>query len=244
MTRRLTTLFLALNAVGVLLPAFGDETSARTVEVVHTERVSFAPGGVIHVSHSFGSVTVEGWDRPEVEITVVKSRGRYYEPEQREQAARGLERVRIVAERQSDSELTISTVAPRKRFPFLWGGKGGVKAEYVIHAPHDSRLVIQHGAGYVMVSNMTGDVEATSHSGDILLMLPDSGTYSIDARSKLGTVSSDFAGDAHRRYLVGSRFASATASASHRIYLRTRLGGITIKSVPAEAEAAAGTRNR
>jgi hypothetical protein len=95
MTRRLTTLFLALNAVGVLLPAFGDEMSARTVEVVHTERVSFAPGGVIHVSHSFGSVTVEGWDRPEVDVTVVKSRERYYEPKQHEQAARGLERVRV-----------------------------------------------------------------------------------------------------------------------------------------------------
>jgi hypothetical protein len=243
-TRGLTTLFLTLNALGVLLPAFGDETSTRPVEVVQTERLSFAPGGVIHVPHSFGSVTVEGWDRPEVEVTVVKSRERYYEPEQQEHAARGLERVRIVAERQSDSELTISTIAPHKRFPYLWGGKGGVKVEYLIHAPRDSRLVIQHGAGYVLVSNMTGDVEATSHSGDILLMLPDSGTYSIDARSKLGVVSSDFAGAAHRRYLVGSAFAHATSSASHRIYLRTRIGGITIKSVPVEAEAPAGARNR
>ena len=244
MTRRLTTLFLALNAVGVLLPAFGDEASKRPVEVVHTERVSFAPGGVIHVSHSFGSVTVEGWDRPEVEVTVVKSRERYYEPKRREQAARGLERVRIVAERHSDSELTISTIVPHKRFLHLLGGKGGVKVEYLIHAPHDSRLVIQHGAGYVLVSNMTGDVEATSRGGDILLMLPDSGTYSIDARSKLGTVSSDFAGDAHRRYLVGSGFASVTSSPSHRIYLRTRIGGITIKSVPVEADAPVGARSR
>jgi hypothetical protein len=206
--------------------------------------VNFASGGTIQVRHSFGNLTVEGWDRPEVEVTVVKSRERYYEPEQREQAARGLERVRIAAERRSDRELTISTTAPHKRFPFLWGGKGGVKVEYLIHAPRDSRLVIQHGAGYVLVSNMTGDVEATSRGGDILLMLPDSGTYSIDARSKLGTVSSDFAGDAHRRYLVGSGFARATSSASHRIYLRTRIGGITIKSVPAEAEAPRGARNR
>ena len=91
---------------------------------------------------------------------------------------------------------------------------------------------------------MTGDVEAASRSGDILLMLPDSGTYSIDARSKLGVVSSDFAGASHRRYLVGSGFARATPSPSRRIYLRTGMGGITIKSVPAEAEAPAGTQNR
>ena len=244
MTRGLMALFVGLNLPGALLPAFGDDMSARPVEVVQTERVSFAPGGVIHVPHSFGSVTVEGWDQPEVEVTVVKSRERYYEPKQHEQAARGLERVRIAADRRSDRELTISTTAPHKRFPFLWGGKGGVKVEYLIHAPRDSRLVIQHGAGYVLVSNMTGDVEATSRGGDILLMLPDSGTYSIDARSKLGTVSSDFAGDAHRRYLVGSRFASVTSAPSHRIYLRTFMGGTTIKSVPAEAEAPARTRNR
>jgi hypothetical protein len=35
MTRGPTTLFLALNALGVLLPAFGDEMSPRPVEVVH-----------------------------------------------------------------------------------------------------------------------------------------------------------------------------------------------------------------
>src|ERR1022692_4989257 len=105
MTRRLTTLFLALNAVGVLLPAFGDEASKRPVEVVHTERVSFAPGGVIHVSHSFGSVTVEGWDRPEVEVTVVKSRERYYEPKRREQAAAGLGAARSAGDGESDTTL-------------------------------------------------------------------------------------------------------------------------------------------
>jgi hypothetical protein len=39
-------------------------------------------------------------------------------------------------------------------------------------------------------------------------------------------------------------FARATSSPSHRIYLRTLIGGITIKSVPVEADALAGTRNR
>ena len=148
MTRRLTVLFLGLNVLSIVLPLYGDDTSKRPVEVVHTERVNFSPGGVIHVVHSFGSLTVEGWDRPEVEVTVVKSRERYYEPTQHEQAARALERVRIVAERRSDRELAVSTILPHRRFPYLWGGKGDVMVEYVIHAPRDSRLVIQHGAGY------------------------------------------------------------------------------------------------
>ena len=229
-TRKLTTLFLALNALGVLLPAFGDEASKRQVEVVHTERVNFAPGGVIRVQHSFGSLSVEGWDRPEVEVTIVKSCERYYEPKQREQAARGLERVRFATERRSDGDLTISTIFSHKRFPYLWGGKGSVAVDYQIHVPRDSKLTIHHRSGCVLVSDVTGDIEATSGGGDIVLVLPDSGAYSIDARSKLGTVSSDFAGDSHRRYLVGSRFARTTPSPARRIYLRTGIGGITIKS--------------
>jgi hypothetical protein len=243
-TRRLTTLFLALNAFGVLLRVCGDEASKRPVEVVQTERVSFAPGGMIHVLHSFGSLNVEGWDRPEVEVTVVKSRERYYVPDEHDQAARGLDRIRIVAERHSDDELTISTIFPHKRFPYLWGGKGGVTVEYQVHVPRNSKLTIHHGTGCVLVSNVTGDVEATSGGGDIVLLLPDSGTYSIDARSKLGTVYSDLVGDSHRRYLVGVGFVSTTPPSSHRIYLRTRMGGIAIKAVPAEAGAPVGARKR
>lgn len=244
MTRRLAALFVGLNVVGMLLPLFGDEASKRPVEVVHTERVPFAPGGVIQVLHSFDTLNVEGWDRPEVEVTVVKSRGRYYEPNRREQAARGLERVRIIAERHSDSELTISTILPHHRFPRSLFGKSGVIVEYRIHVPRDSNLAIHHGTGRVLVSNVTGNIDATSRGGYILLMLPDSGTYSIDARSKFGTVSSDFVGDAHRRYLVGSGFARATPPPSHRIYVRTLMGGITIKAAPAEADAPAGAANR
>jgi hypothetical protein len=243
-TRKLTALFVGLNVFGIHLPLFGDEATKKLVEIIHTEQVNFAPGGIIRVLNSIGSLNVEGWDRPEVEITVIKSMEHYYEPKQQEQAARTLERVHIVAEPRSDSELTISTILPRRLFAHLLGGKRGLMVEYQIHAPRNSRLVIHHGRGHVLLSNVTGDVEATSSGGDILLMLPDSGTYSIDARSKLGTVSSDFAGASHRRHLVGSGFARATPPPSHRIYLRTGMGGITIKTVPMEAEATVAAHSR
>ena len=66
----------------------------------------------------FGNANVEGWDRPEVEITFIKSMERYYEPSQQQKAASA------VVERRSDSELAISTILPRKRFARLLGGKG------------------------------------------------------------------------------------------------------------------------
>jgi hypothetical protein len=238
MTRRLTALFIGLNVLGVLVPLFGDDASKRPVEVVKTERVDFAAGGVIRLNDTYGYLSVDGWDEPQVEVTITKSTNRFYKPGQQEEAKRSLESIRVVTERLPENELSITTIlASRKGTwspPLPPTTKSGVIVEYLIHAPHDSRLVIHHGTGQVLVSNMTGDVEATSLSGDILLMLPDSGLYSIDAKSKLGSVSSDFAGDSHRRYLVGTGFANATPPPSHRIYVRTGRGGIAIKADPSD----------
>ena len=48
--------------------------------------MNFLPGGTIRLDNSYGYLTVEGWDEPEVEITVTKSTDRFYEPEQKEKA--------------------------------------------------------------------------------------------------------------------------------------------------------------
>ena len=44
------------------------------------------------------------------------------------------------------------------------------------------------------MSNVTGDMESTGHRGDILPMLPATKAYSIDAKTKVGMVTSYFAG--------------------------------------------------
>jgi hypothetical protein len=214
-------LFFELGLIGMMLPLPGAE---QRVEVTKTERVSFAPGGTIRVDGSYGNLNVEGWERPEVEITFVKSTQKYYGLEQREKAAAQLERVHVSTERRSNTELAIST-----------NKRGGVSVDYEIRVPRDSRIEIRHGAGQVIVANVTGDIRATGHRGDILLMLPEKGAYTIDAKTTVGVVTSDFPGDLHRRrYLLGERFASPTAAL--RVYLRLSLGGITIKSVPPVAE--------
>jgi hypothetical protein len=200
--------------------------------VSSTERVSFGSGGIIRLNDSYGYVSVEGWDRPEVEITVIKSTQRYYKPDQQEQAVRRLERLRVVAERRSDSELTISTLLPLRsgRFspPLPPQTKAGVTVHYEIRAPRDSRLVIHHGGGYLSIGNMRGDMEVTSRSGDIMLMLPGPGPYSIDAKSTIGTVSLNSARAAHNLYLVGERIAHVNPPPAHQVYLRMGFGGITI----------------
>ena len=68
--RKLAMVF-ALSVLGAALPllaADGPETKGpkQSFEVTSTERVNFSPGGTIRLVDSYGYLTVEGWDEPEV----------------------------------------------------------------------------------------------------------------------------------------------------------------------------------
>jgi hypothetical protein len=92
--------------------------------------------------------------------------------------------------------------------------------------------VIHHDTGYVWVSDVTGDIEATSHTGDMILMLPAPGPYAIDAKNRIGSITSDFVGAGLNQFVVGTRFARAGEGSSRRVYLRMGRGSITIKQMP------------
>jgi len=236
MTRKLRGSLWALGALGIILPLCGAEGNKRLVEATNSQTVPFQPGGTIHFNHSFGVLAIEGWDKPEVEITVTKSLDQLAGTKDQAELAKHLEKVAIAVERRSDTDLEITTTVPHySRLTHPFGSTGGVMVEYQIHAPRNSKLVIQHGTGDVSATDMTADIDATVHNGDIVLMLPESGLYSIDAKSKLGTVWSDFDGDFQRRHLMGTQYAHPGAAPAHRIFLRMGTGGITIKSSPPSA---------
>jgi len=236
--------------MGAALPLFAAGTSTEKAPkqpfaVTSTERVEFAPGGTIRVDDSYGYLTVEGWDEPEVEITVTKSTDLFYEPEQEELAGKAFAQIRVAAERRSDKELAISTALPARRgfaysilpsrqilFTMPKKTTLGVTVEYTVHVPRDSRLVVHQDHGYVWVGDLTGDVEVHSHTGDMIVMLPDPGPYAIDARTRMGSVSSDFAGIGRKKFLVATRFVHAGQASSRRIDLRMGRGNITIKNGP------------
>jgi hypothetical protein len=233
MTYRIAACCTAVLAFGAtsLLPA--DDSAQRPGEVSTTERMNFASGGTIRFNNSFGDLYVQGWDRPELEITLVKWLQDVYKPPQA--AGDRLARVQFITEHASANELTIkTTTASHKFFRHPFGGKGDVTVRYELRVPRDSHLIIQHGGGNILIDNVTGGVEATNREGDIMLMLPG-GPYSIDAKSKMGTVTSDFAGKARHRYFVGERFTGSDRS-PRRIFLRVGFGGITIKEVPPEGQ--------
>jgi hypothetical protein len=221
-----------LVALAVVLPMPAQDGIKPPPQTIASERVAFEPGGTIHVNGSDGYVLIQGWDQPAIEITVTRSLG-YGKSKSKEADARRLENIHIATERSSPRELTISTTRASR--------SNGVAAGYELHVPRDSRLVIHHGVGYVQVGGVLGDIEARVKRGDILLMLLDSGAYSIGARTSLGKVASDFEGSTSGRFLVGQRFVRTASGAARHLDLRAGFGGITIKGVPAEAETA-GTR--
>src|SRR5579863_3926382 len=90
--------------LGVMLPSLRAEDS-KQVRVANTDRVNFAPGGLIRLDNSYGDVTVEGWDRSEVEITMIKTMPFDYDVKHPSVASQHLEAVRIAVEKRSDTEL-------------------------------------------------------------------------------------------------------------------------------------------
>ena len=234
MTNRLV-MILGLCALGAIhplpaAPGVYEKGPKQSFEVTKTERVPFAPGGTIRLDNSYGYLTVEGWDAPEVEITVIKSTASFYEPSQQQSAEQPFAQVRVAAERRSDKELAISTTSP-VRHRFLPKAPRSVTVEYRIRVPRDSRLVVHHDNGYVWVSDVTGDIDVRSHTGDMIVMLSDAGPYSIDARTRMGSVSSDVTGKTLSRlsqFLVGSHFDYTSQTPKRRVYLLMGRGSIEI----------------
>jgi len=206
----------------------------QPVQVTTTDHVELGAGGTIRLSGSMGQLDVEGWDRPEVEITVVKSTWRSNTPKERDEATRELSLVKVaVATRVSvDSggpeELVISTRYPSRTLTRPLRGKTDVNLEYHIKVPRDAHLVIRHDSGDVRLYDLSGEIDATSRAGDMVLLLPASGRYSIDARCGVGGVYSDFEGKHRTPYAVGERFNEETEGSVVRVHLRVGMGGIQI----------------
>jgi hypothetical protein len=232
MIHRLAVLIFGFGAISGLC---ADTATGKPAGVTATEHVDFAPGGTIRVKDSFGSLIVEGWDQPGVEVMVTKSLN--FNAEAGQKATERLDAVHVATDRGSGGELIISTSRPASRsFSHPLREGSDVTLEYRIRAPRSSHLVISHSGGSVSVTGMTGDIEAASRRGDIVLMLPDLARYSIDAHTRFGLVTSDVAAASRRKLSPGENLIRGGA-ASHRLVLRVRYGGIEIKELPHEAVA-------
>jgi hypothetical protein len=212
---------------GCLLLA-ADEPRQK-VQVSKTEHMDFPPGGTLRLTNSVGTLTVEAWDRPDVEITTIKSSKNAYTTSEHEKATQELDKIHVAAERRGD-ELVVTTDFPRHgTFPPYPLGETNFDLEYRIRVPSAARLIADHGVGEVNVDGLVGDIQVTLFQGEILLHLPEEGRYSINAKCKIGNVNSDFPGQEKRRFwLIGHRVVYENSPSTHTLNLRVGYGDIVI----------------
>jgi hypothetical protein len=219
--------------LGVLQISRAGDNTTKIVQVESTDRAKINAGGTIRLANSYGDLVMEAWDRPEVEMTVVKWIDHEFKPDQLAGAAEHLKTVRVDLDHSTADEIKISTVAARSR------KFGQVTIKYHIYAPRDARLAVDHRSGFILVSGFAGDIDVTSRRGDIVLMLPDLGSYTIDARNKFGIVTPDVEGTTRHKHVTGEQFIRDGQAPAHHMRLRMGFGGITLKELPPEAEAPA-----
>ena len=219
---RLLTLLLVSVLITSLPPATAagrGKDAKKSVEVSKTQSIEFIPRGVIRIQKSFGEVFVDGWDKNEVEVTVIKSIKASDTPEDQEKARQKLETVDVIASKQSADTLLIES-----RLPF----RKNLDLEYRIKIPRESDLFVKHSYGEVTVDGVMGELEITASAGEITVNLQDGREYNIDAKVKIGDVVSAFKGMSKRSYLVSEKFSRDDRKESHRVYLRIGIGEIAI----------------
>jgi hypothetical protein len=220
---------LLIFGLGTACLLLAEEPPRQKVQISKTERIAFQPGGILRMKNSIGELTVEGWDRTDVEITTVKSTKVDYPSQEREQAVQKLDRIQIATQRNGD-DLVITTSFPGGRvLPRFLGGPAAFDLDYRIKVPASTRLVVEHDVGEVHVDNLTSDIEVALHEGEITLHLPEQGQYTTSAKSNFGNVFSDYPGQEKRRFwLIGHRIEQQEPQTAHKLHLRVGYGDIII----------------
>ena len=139
-----------------------------------------------------------------------------------------LDDVKVTVAKQGD-ELVITTDFHRHRrfLPRPSVGSRDFDLDYLIKVPRDAKLiVVDHDEGEIHFDEVNGDIHATTNQGTITLRVAAANEYTIDAKSRIGTVTSDIPGNTKREHF-GHEFMQS-AKAPHSLYLRNGFGDIII----------------
>ncbi len=138
---------------------------AKTLKetIKHTFKVS--PGTRLVLKNTNGTVTLEGWDRPEVHVEATKiargSRTKYLK--------RGFEKLRIHM-RKEGNELIIDTIFPNRGFS-LWdlfrGSSYHLRVDYHIKVPRDMLVHVKATNGNIKATRISGNVLLRTTNGNI-----------------------------------------------------------------------------
>jgi hypothetical protein len=225
-------MFLAVGILTFSATALAQPEAQQKARSVSTERIEFSKRGTIQIIKSFGLIKIEGWDRPEVELNLVKTTYKSYDPQNLAEGAKELEEIKVEMIRESENSLlVIKTTYPSSALNRLAGGKPKAQLEYTIKVPRACQLMIKHNIGDIAITDVDGDIEATSRIGGMWLNLPNTNQYAVDARTRIGKFSSEFGPAMQQQKLVGGTLQNNSASPTRQLFLRTGIGEIQIKKL-------------
>ncbi len=226
---KITRWFCCLLSLFVFVSfTFAQRAEKKRVAVTTTERIPFANGVSVYLKDTFGEISVEGWERDEVEIQLMRGTQKDYELPDQAKEQRRLEKIKIVATKDGAGGLLIET----KNLPFIM--KNNLTLDYKIKVPQIIFLKLKHSIGEVRIANIIGDIEATCRIGEIVVNLPEKERYDVDARVKIGEVESEFGGQYNRQKLLGAKLTDeAKQSEPHKLYLRVGIGEVNVKKLGA-----------
>ncbi len=205
---------------------------AEKIVITEAQKADLPANGSLRMTNAIGELTIEAWDEPGMEITTIKSTKTAVDAKDRDAANKLLASVKVVTERK-DQGLVISTTYPtHPKLARLFIGMTEFDLEYRIKVPRTTSLTIDEVMGEVHIDNIAGELHIMNHLGETTVRLPD-GAYSIDARSKIGSVESDFPGTSRglKWFVVrwpGQAFTSNALPAPQKIFLRAGFGDILI----------------
>jgi hypothetical protein len=218
---------LATLVISFACLAFGQHESGNLdvskLQVSKTETAEFPANGTLRIQKSVGEITIEGWDQPGFEITTTRSMQDDVAAKDRDKAKQSLDAVHVAITHQG-SDLIVTTEYPHR-------GPGGrnFDLEYRIRVPRTASIVVERHTGEVHIDDVTGDVRASVGGGLIAMRLAGEKPLAIDARSKWGSVNSDYAGKETRRpFPFGHTFAEPPSTDAQKLHLRVGFGDIIL----------------
>jgi DUF4097 and DUF4098 domain-containing protein YvlB len=215
---------------------FGSATlpaQAATVHKVVSGVYPLAAGGTLDLSNVNGSITIETWDRAQVEVRadkIVKS------PSE-DEANRTLARLKVIVDAKPN-RVRVEAQYPRgTNGLFSWLSGRGVemtKVEFTVRIPREADLKIDNvnggitlrgGNGDLHLSTINGNVSATDSDGTLTLESTNGG---VEAHRTRGTLDAST--------VNGRVEAELTDLGSGKTSLESTNGGITLR-LPATARA-------
>jgi hypothetical protein len=196
-----------------------------------TQKMTFEPSAALHLQNTIGHVQVEGWSRPEIEVTIIKTTKDYFDPNAKDAAGKELEGIKSSFERKGE-EIVLASEYHEGGIPGF-RTKPPVDITYEIKMPRDARLVIDQNSGDVTTHELVGDIRVTMQHGSITAFVPAEGQYTVDAKSKFGTVTSNVAKADHGIYFLGEHLDYDGSKAQRKLSLRAKFGDIVIVHSPA-----------